>query len=870
MVDLAPMIDKPILRLPNPRSAKRQLGSPNKMPRHGGKGHGIQAQRFQATFDRLEAALASGNVAVELSQDPGGIAPERALVFVTAAPISDFVRVARGAGLEVLTERELDRNYSFPEGLEPDDDKGVQPTLYATMPTIETFKQLLTLWRAYEKKDKAPKGSTPWWKLFDLLVELRSWGPEDRLNRDAFENILFDNEEEVTVELQIWPTSSESQRADWRSETEEKVKDLGGRILDRSSIIEPGFVYEAILAGLSAEVVRQMLDHPGTLNGLATLDGIQFILPQTIAQSIHVDDNDSESKTHQNGGFNSDAPFRALLLDGTPITGHEVLDGGIMIADIHEIVQLSQVHNRRHATSMASLILRGDLEAEGEPLVDSRVLAIPLLVDGEEAASSPDNRLFVDLVHKALMGAFRGDEPLAPDVFVVNFSIGIRGAHYSGRVSALARLLDWWAAEEGVLFVVSVGNISQDLMIQNMTSTDFESASVEERQTAVHKAIRDSRSERSLLAPAEALNVLSVGAASVDRALPTRPRSANMLEIHSPDEITPSISSALGLGPFSAIKPDFLGCGGIHDVQVIGSDPNGVRLRVLRDNLINGLHVASAVRGGNRDRGRARGTSCASALTTRSLLQAAEALTGEGGAFSEEELPRRDLALITRALAVNAAHWPQNAEEMYDIEKERLGHSRHLRAKEEVVRYYGYGFLDPSLMIGGPSTGVTLVGLGEVRKDQAKIFEMPLPPSLSEDPIPRSMQVTLTWFSPMEPARTRYRLATLEAIASDVDMTNKDNGWILAMKSGQLAGGLIKRGTVWSRRLVHDRVRTPQFESGTVIPIRVQCKDASGDGLSLDHDIRFAIAVTLQVEETAQYDVHEEVRNQLLVQLETP
>ena len=150
------------------------------------------------------------------------------------------------------------------------------------------------------------------------------------------------------------------------------------------------------------------------------------------------------------------------------------------------------------------------------------------------------------------------------------------------------------------------------------------------------------------------------------------------------------------------------------------------------------------------------------------------------------------------------------------------------------------------------------------------IFDMPLPSSLSGDMIHRSMLVTLTWFSPVEPARVRYRLAALEAIAADGDVLEdgaEDKNWNLAMKTDPPAVALIKRGTVWSRRLVHNRVRTPEFDDGATLPIRVQCRDASGGGLDPDLDIPFAIAVTLQVAATAEYDVREEIRDQLLIRL---
>ena len=60
--------------------------------------------------------------------------------------------------------------------------------------------------------------------------------------------------------------------------------------------------------------------------------------------------------------------------------------------------------------------------------------------------------------------------------------------------------------------------------------------------------------------------------------------------------------------------------------------------------------------------------------------------------------------------------------------------------------------------------------------------------------------------------------------------------------------------------MVHGRIRVPDFEEGVSSPIRGQCCDASSGGLNPDDEIRFAIAVTLEVADTVRYDVHHEVR----------
>ena len=66
-----------------------------------------------------------------------------------------------------------------------------------------------------------------------------------------------------------------------------------------------------------------------------------------------------------------------------------------------------------------------------------------VLVDAEGGASSPKDRRFADVVHVALTRALAGAEPLAPEAFVVKFPVGIMRSNFSGRISALARLLDW-------------------------------------------------------------------------------------------------------------------------------------------------------------------------------------------------------------------------------------------------------------------------------------------------------------------------------------------------------------------------------------------------------------------------------------------
>lgn len=367
---------------------------------------------------------------------------------------------------------------------------------------------------------------------------------------------------------------------------------------------------------------------------------------------------------------------------------------------------------------------------------------------------------------------------------------------------------------------------------------------------------------------AESLNALTVGAVSQDLAEATHVAS-QLPAIQETEDIIVALSSACGPGPLKAIKPDLVNAGGLQEARW-SAGPSGLGLEPVQNASHSGLYVAnaSALPGGCV---RTRGTSCATALTTRAILQAAAALTEAGGPYDGQELSRRDLALLTRALAVNAARWPNAAENAFHELKNDMGvhqATASKRAAQEVHHYHGYGALEAGLMCEAPRHGTTLVGLGEIRKDGATVFEMPLPPSLSGLRGGRSMMVTLAWFSPVRQTRARYRLAALDAVALDASAQegdNEDKGWGLRMKGAQPEPNIIRRGTVWSRRLTYARKTVPGFEHGASLPIKVQCRDASGGALDDDELIRFAIVVTLELETDILQDIHDEMRDALRV-----
>ena len=860
------MVQRPIIKLSDPREAPRPTGPPRNPPRSQGPGRVVQGQRFNPTFTRLKDALEKENPALELTSDPFGIAPDRALVFVTAGPVQDFIRAAEDVGLTVISEIEHDLN--IPDEFESSREDGeFNSILYTTMPTLASIQQLLSLWRAYSEGETLPRGFTPFRHAFDLLVEIRVWGPEDRLpqsSRAALEeNLPLDDADPVKLELEILPVVNQEKRNAWVIDARNRISELGGNIIDTCSISEQGFIYEALLVEMTTLAVRQMLDVPHDVNGLATVEGIQLILPQTLAQSPVANPIESETIEDMDNALDSELPIRCALFDGTTVASHPAIDGGVEIEDLNDIVRFSEVANRYHATSMASLILRGDLNADGKPLDDSRLLNIPILVDDNtNQATSPDSKLFVDVIHATLLRLFSGDEDLEHKIFVINFAVGITSQRYAGRISALARLLDWWAYTHGVLFVISAGNIFDDLILTDIGISEFENKPDVEKQRLIRQALRDFSYSRTLLAPAESINGLTVGALSEDLAIQSI-ETTNTIKLNGEHGAVTALASALGLGKLRSIKPDLVTSGGLHEYSLYPSGGD-TRLRLRRNSSINGLYVASPGSGTGTTTTRSRGTSCATALTTRAILQAASALTTEGGPYQGQELARQDIALLSRALSVNSANWSDDMVNLYEEEKLIHGRYKSVMSKEQVAKYYGFGALFPQLMQECSKHRATLVGLGTLNKDQARIFDLPLPHDLSGDRIGRNLRVTIAWFSPIDSVGSSYKMATLEAFCDDEE-EGQDNEWGLGMKSLHLDQRITARGSVWSRRLQHKRLTAPTFDENATIPIRVQCRDTANGNLNPDVDIRFALAVSFEVETTAEYDIHEQIFNKVRI-----
>lgn len=126
-------------------------------------------------------------------------------------------------------------------------------------------------------------------------------------------------------------------------------------------------------------------------------------------------------------------------------------------------------------------------------------------------------------------------------------------------------MLDYLADRYEILFLVSAGNIDQPLPLDAFSNwTSFEDAEPGEREQASLRALFDHKADRTLLSPAEALNIVTVGASHDDAV--SGQRGAAAVDPYDDGDL-PNISSAQGLGHRKIVKPDIHLSGGREHVR---------------------------------------------------------------------------------------------------------------------------------------------------------------------------------------------------------------------------------------------------------------------------------------------------------------
>jgi hypothetical protein len=863
------MADRPLLAMPRPERRAPAAGQPPR-ERIPSVDAVRQAERLGAKFDRLERALGDPDALGELRDDPSAIVPERALVFEIASEVVDFYRAVRGVpGLEFLGEDEgdaaPDEDFYLRDGDgEPRADRRVPLRYYFTIPDRTALRELLSLWQRFQRGEELGHGRTAWRDVFMHLADVRPWGPRDRLTQEAIEDwqerLLLAPDTPIRFEVEFWYRDAAARREIAETTFLNRLRELGGRILDRS-VIDP-IRYQAVLGEVSPAVIRDVLNHPDV--GLVTLDDVMMLRPQSMVSGLVEGDLDDASETTSDECRTDLEPPIAALLDGMPMTQHDRLAGRLIVDDPDSFAdEYGSAADQRHGTAMASLILHGDLNARNpkSPL-RRRLYVRPVMYPQPDGLDSvrevmPADRLGIDLMWRAFIRMFDGEgdsEPTARTVRIINLSLGDAKRRFAGVMSPWARLIDHLAWRYKVLILVSAGNILDQLSLDGvMQWAHLERGDAYNRQLTMLRAIMRRRADRRLLAPAEAINALTVGAAHADHISPNG-QSVMAIDPYSSAAL-PNPSSALGLGFKRAIKPEILLPGGAEQVRASSTHAPIDVGPITRPANLFGIGVASPGPAGQINRRiNMSGTSVATALATHNAIRILEAL---------EELPNDPVhpmidpayhAVMLKALLVHSAQWDDDAASAIKeiiAENGRL-HWEHER--DEISRFLGFGCPNIERIVDCAENRATLFGWNTIHSHETDRFAVPLPVELDGMPGFRALSVTIAWLTPITNSHRMYRLAKFKA------GPGSDRSFSIGVANAkhQPSYNAIGKGTVYHQRWEGEEAAA--FVDGGNLVLDITCSPAAG---RLDDPIAYAVATTLEVGQAVEVPVYDRVRERL-------
>lgn len=862
------MPDHPLLFFPT------RVSAPKKAKRGGGgkifpKSPEEHKNRIIEQIDALERQLQQKRTWFQTNAI--GTAPNTVLVLELAKPVEDFAVAAARLGYPLVGEWDGDEFDVSAKGFAASDGKGkpkkdqrVVSRVYLSSFNLTAGSEFLRMFDRWKNGGRWPHdGTTPWSHVFDCILAIRSWNAEDRLRESGliadWRTRMEEGETTVQFEADFWfKPQSASQRQSVAIEFEKLLSKVGGSLKHHCVIDSIG--YHGALGQLPISAI-------GDLEQIQALDFVNYdeifeLHPITQATSRDVRSREFFTIPPDHELPSSNRPPIVGLIDGVPMQNHPDLIGRVLVEDSDGIEGQSPAGERVHGTAMASLILNGDLGADDAKLkrpIKSRPVLIPLPNLHETVEGFPPDKLALDTFHRAILDLVDRTEgnQAGQAVHVINVSLGDPKRIFLRKMSPWARLLDWAAFAYRVLFVVSAGNCTSDIQLQ-VKNEDLSSLTPEQIQQMVLHALYVDRRHRTLLSPAEALNALTVGAIHSDRS------SVSALGQRIDPFSTPELLSPLspiGLGYKNTIKPDVLAVGGRQlYTKPLAENQNAaaIRLRIVKGMSAPGVTVAapgSPFAGSQR--WHIRGTSVAAALTTRLAAQVFDELEllPEGASA----IAKGYASVLLKALVAHTASWGEAAESsLRNMLNDNGVPTRKL--KEYLSRFLGHGQIRPERAYRCTDQRVTVMGYGELKHGEAHVFRFPWPPDLRAKVDERRLTVTLATIIPTVPNNYEYR-------GADVWVTKPAECGEVGLESGDRDHHAIERGTLQHNCYVGSKAA--DFVDDASLTLQVNCRAVAWDEALLPA-VPYALVVSLEVPETSNIRVYEQVEIGLRAQIKLP
>lgn len=165
---------------------------------------------------------------------------------------------------------------------------------------------------------------------------------------------------------------------------------------------------------------------------------------------------------------------------------------------------------------------------------------------------------------------------------------------------------------------------------------------------------------------------------------------------------------------------------------------------------------------------------------------------------------------------------------------------------KKLGKWLGNGVPNIDRVIECTKERITLIGLGELRKDKGAIFKLPLPVDFSTRLMRRRLTVTLAYLSPIAPNRQAYRGAQLWF---NVDDGNR--GLVPQRQNSEWQS--VRKGTL--QHEIFTGEKTIVWNDDDLI-IKVNCKE---EAAKIENAIPYCLFVTFEVAEGFDVDLYADV-----------
>lgn len=812
-----------------------QIRSPRTIPgRRGGGGRARfvdPEQRPRRIDERFDEAMAALGDQVQISASIHAADPQLVIVFEALDEQIDLADIATKLGIEILVEAES--AVAPTDEFELISDKATNPyissCLHAACVNQAAFNNLLSLWRAWRAAQELPYGYSKLRDLFSHLKDVRPWGPQDRLRAIDWDEYFAGHIEDRMhhIEIELWYRLSHQKRLESKREVTALVEQAGGEVVAEAIVDQIG--YHGLKCMVPTRVLRDLAS--GNFEAIRVVRSANVMYVRISGQALPVVAPTVEVDGRFEDGMPSGDPVLCLL-DGVPAANHPLLRGRVQVYDPDDLLERASVDEMRHGTWMSSVAVWGD-RGTGEDPAARPVLVRPILTPAEDTENRveelPSEELVPDLMWRVFRELFEGTRdqpPVGESVTIVNLSVGDPASPFETILSSWARIIDWLSYHYGVLVIVSAGNY-RNLTLSPITSADVVGLRGEDRRQAVLDAMARQRNKRRLLAPAESVNGVSVGAIHSDASV-AAPRGYAI----DPADGLPSISpvSPTGSGYRRSIKPDLAANGGrvffrngINAQEIIaftGISALGPGIRVATPSQFQETHIS--------------GTSPAAALIARRAARLHDVVTEITAGVP---ITRRQRASAIKALLAHGTTWP------HQCEHEPI----------PVESAFGNGAATRDFADGCVRNEAVVLFIGTIGANEEQELLFPLPDGLNVRGAKR-IDATLAWLSPVNWRHRQYRKAALSFVKPDGSIPK------LGTPAG-LSSGASTRGATTLQRQSWEMQSALASGQGANMRVRVKCYEQAGG--MLGERIDFAVALSLWVAPAINVEVYSQVRDQV-------